>query len=71
VNDPYTTYLDLGRPAQFTKQQVQVIKSSNNGEPVISKLITVDAGKPFIQSFDLRENDVFLITLNKLKKGIK
>jgi len=26
VNDPYSTYLDLGSPNQLAKQQVQTIK---------------------------------------------
>jgi xylan 1,4-beta-xylosidase len=65
-NDAYTTYLDIGSPAQLTKQQVQTIRQKNNGEPVMSKIILVGQNKMFNQSFDLKENDVILLTINKL-----
>ncbi|MEP7319502.1 MAG: hypothetical protein ABI921_12200 [Panacibacter sp.] len=54
INDPYGTYLDLGSPDQLTKQQVQTLKEKNKGEPVMHKTITIDAGKSFNQSFDLK-----------------
>lgn len=66
VNDPYTTYLDLGSPNQLTRQDVKLIKQKNNGEPVMTKTIMIDAGKPFKQSFDLRENDVLFLTISRL-----
>jgi xylan 1,4-beta-xylosidase len=66
VNDPYTTYLDMGSPSQLTKQQVQTIKQKNNGEPVLHKTITISEGHSFNQALDLRENDVFFVTLNLL-----
>ena len=66
VNDPYSSYLDLGSPNQLTKQQVQAIQQKNNGEPVMRKTITVNANRTFNQTLDLRENDVMLVTLRKL-----
>jgi xylan 1,4-beta-xylosidase len=66
INDPYTTYLDMGSPSQLTKQQVQTIKQKNNGAPVMQKTIVVGSNKTFNETLDLRENDVFLVTLNKL-----
>jgi xylan 1,4-beta-xylosidase len=66
VNDPYTTYFEMGSPSQLTQQQVQAIKEKNNGAPIIQKNIVVGAGKTFTESLDLRENDVFLVTINKL-----
>jgi xylan 1,4-beta-xylosidase len=66
VNDPYSTYLDLGSPGQLTKQQVATLKQKNNGEAVIHKTITINSGKSFSQSFDQKENDVLLVTVHKL-----
>jgi xylan 1,4-beta-xylosidase len=66
VNDPYTAYVDLGSPAQLTKQQVQTIKRKSSGEPVMRKIISVGTSQTFNQSLALRENDVFLVTLDKL-----
>jgi xylan 1,4-beta-xylosidase len=66
VNDPFSTYLDLGSPGQLTKQQVQTLKEKNNGEPLMHKTITIYASKSFSQSFDLKENDVLFVTISKL-----
>jgi xylan 1,4-beta-xylosidase len=66
VNDPYTTYFEMGSPSQLTKQQVQAIKQKDNGQPIMHKTITVGANKTFSETLDLRENDVFLVTINKL-----
>jgi xylan 1,4-beta-xylosidase len=65
VNDPYTTYFDMGRPAQLTKEQVQEIKKLNNGSVISSEKIKVKTGVPFIKELEIRENDVFLITMTK------
>ena len=61
VNDPYTTYYDMGRPNQLTKKQVKEIKRHNDGSPFYFKKIEVKSGAPFIKELDIRENDVFLI----------
>lgn len=66
VNDPYSSYLDLGSPNQLTKQQVLTIKQKNNGEPVLQRTVTVGENRTFNQSFDLRENDVIFLILIKL-----
>jgi xylan 1,4-beta-xylosidase len=65
VNDPYTTYYDMGRPKQLTKEQVRKIKELNNGSAISSEIIKVNKGEPFIKQLDIRENDVFLVTLTK------
>lgn len=65
VNDPYTTYFDMGRPAQLTKEQVQKIKELNDGLAISNEKIEVKKGKPFIKELEIRENDVFLITMTK------
>jgi xylan 1,4-beta-xylosidase len=67
VNDAYDTYRDLGAPAQLTKAQVAEIKSKNSGAPVEVRTVEIGRGGNFEQQFDLRENDVVLITLKPLK----
>ena len=47
VNDPYTTYFDMGRPNQLTKEQVQKIKKLNDGSAISSKIIEVKNGSTF------------------------
>jgi xylan 1,4-beta-xylosidase len=67
VNDAYATYLSMGRPGQLTKRQVDEIKERNNGSPVAVEIVTVKSGEPFSKKLELRENDVFLLTLTKAK----
>ena len=66
INDAYTTYLDMGRPSQLTVAQVQKIKDLNNGSPIYSERIEVKNGMIFQKELKIRENDVFLVTMNKL-----
>ncbi len=66
VNDPYSTYLDLGSPGQLTKQQAALIRQKNNDIPVINQAITVGSNGCYNKRLDIKENDVLLILLNKL-----
>jgi xylan 1,4-beta-xylosidase len=63
VNDAYDTYRDLGSPAQLTKAQVADIKSKSNGAPVEVRTVKIGRDGRFERQFELRENDVVLITL--------
>jgi xylan 1,4-beta-xylosidase len=65
-NDAYTSYIDLGRPDQLTRKQVEQIKSINDGSPLYRELITISAGQSFTKEMDIRENDVFLLNIIKL-----
>ncbi|MGE5796600.1 MAG: GH39 family glycosyl hydrolase, partial [Ignavibacteria bacterium] len=65
VNDAYTTYFDMGRPNQLTKEQVRIIRELNDGSAVSSEKINVKSSEPFLKELEIRENDVFLMTLEK------
>lgn len=67
VNDPYTTYLDMGRPKQLTKAQVEQIKKLNDGSAISSEKIKIKKGMPFQKELETRENDVFLVKIQKSK----
>ena len=67
VNDAYSSYLALNRPAQLTAAQVKEIKKKNNGDPVMKQKISVGANGKFRKELVLRENDVFMICLRKLE----
>lgn len=62
INDAYATYRDLGAPAQLTKAQVAEIKSKNNGAPIETRTVNIGRNGKFTEQFDLRENDVVLVT---------
>ncbi len=66
VNDPYATYLAMNKPRQLTRQQVYIIKKLNDGSPVMKEIINVNSSGVFSDEIDMRENDVFLIKLDKL-----
>ena len=63
VNDAYATYRDLGSPAQLTRAQVEQIRAANSGAPEAVRTITIGRKGKFNDQFDLRENDVVLVTL--------
>lgn len=65
VNDAHTGYVDMGRPGQLNRQQVEKLKSQNNGSPVVKQPIEIKANAAFSQEFDIRENDVILVNLVK------
>jgi xylan 1,4-beta-xylosidase len=65
VNDAYTTYLDLGAPAQLSPAQVHAIESIAGGAPTDTVLVHVQGGG-FSRRFPMRENDVTLVLLKKL-----
>lgn len=66
VNDAYSSYLALGRPAQLTAEQVKEIKMKNKGAPVLKQQVTVGANGTFRKDLSIRENDVFLVSLRKM-----
>lgn len=68
INDTYTAYIDMGRPDQLNKHQVQLLKNENDGRPVFTGRISVKSGKNFSHELDIRENDVVLVKLIKSKK---
>ncbi len=66
VNDAYATYCDLGSPNQLTRAQVDFIKEKNDGSPLDSKVVTVGDDGVFASDYEVRENDVCLVTLSPL-----
>jgi xylan 1,4-beta-xylosidase len=65
VNDVYADYLKLGSPQALTREQTRSLAEKNDGHPVESTRVTVGAGQTFTRDIRLRENDVYLITLEK------
>ncbi|HNW56509.1 MAG TPA: glycoside hydrolase [Bacteroidales bacterium] len=67
VNDPYTSYIDMKRPKQLTREQTEKIKQINSGAPVLTEEIKINSSGLFSKEFNVRENDVFLLNLVRLK----
>lgn len=65
VNDVFTDYLGMNKPNQFTKQQVNRLKEKNNGAPIATEMVTIDAKGIFSKDFKMNENDVLLLNFVK------
>ena len=66
TNDVFTRYLEMGSPSQLTPGQTQILREASNGDPETVETIQVEAGKPFVRSFPMRQNDVYLVKLAPL-----
>jgi hypothetical protein len=55
----------MGAPDQLTRSQEDALQLTSNGAP-LEQLVVKHAGGLFAKSFPLRENDVVLVTINKL-----
>jgi xylan 1,4-beta-xylosidase len=67
VNDAYSTYITLGRPAQLTPAQVAAIKQINDGAPILRDVVNIGGDGVFFTKVELRDNDVYLVELQPLK----
>ena len=67
INDPYADYLDLGRPGQLTRSQVEAIRKKNNGKPVHTESVQIRSGETLQRDFEVRDNDVYLIQIEPQK----
>ena len=65
VNDAYTSYMDMGKPNQLNRQQVEKIKNQNNGKPVTTQQIEIKSNASFSKEIEIRENDVIMVNLVK------
>jgi len=67
TNDPFTRYLEMGRPAVATRQQETELAALSTGSSAGTETITVSNGTVKRQ-IPLRENDIVLIKLLPLAK---
>ncbi|WP_293054029.1 glycoside hydrolase [Paludibacter sp.] len=65
-NDAFSSYLDLGKPSQLNRTQVEQIKKLNDGSPFIREIVNIQSGQSFVKKLDIRENDVIFFNLVKL-----
>lgn len=64
-NDAYTAYLHMGAPSQLAQSQVKALDKIASGAPLEQSVIDHPGGA-FVREMALRENDVFLVVLNRL-----
>jgi xylan 1,4-beta-xylosidase len=66
-NDAYTTYLEMGAPAQLTRAQEKILRDATRGKPEASRQIEVNSTGELAESLSLRENDVVLLKIVPLR----
>ena len=64
-NDAYTPYLKMKYDGTLSQKQVRQLKDASSGRPEYVKTVSIAGNKPFRMDFSIRENDVFLITIEK------
>ena len=65
-NDVYADFMDLGSPANLTREQVKILAEKNSNAALSSETVEVKAGEDFRHTLEMRENDVYLVTLKKV-----
>lgn len=65
-NDVFTFYRDLGLPGQLTSQEVETLRSFTSDDPIERKIVKIENNKINL-NYNLRENDIILIKLNRIK----
>jgi xylan 1,4-beta-xylosidase len=63
ANDPYSRYLELGKPTNLSREAVAELKNLASDKPVSTSEVTIGAPGIFEQTLPLREDDVYLVTL--------
>ncbi|AXP80098.1 Beta-xylosidase [Mariniflexile rhizosphaerae] len=64
-NDPYTAYLNMGKPNQLTKDQVSFLKEQSDGKPLKEETVKIKANGVFAKNLSINENDVLFVQLKK------
>jgi xylan 1,4-beta-xylosidase len=67
INDAYSTYFDMQLPSQLSKAQVVTIDQKNSGAPIITSKVNVAITGTFKAELPMRQNDVYLVTLQHIK----
>lgn len=65
-NDVYTEFLDINYSGTMSNEQIEILNSKTTGLPVIQTYITVEEGKDFMYEIDMRQNEVCLVTIEKI-----
>ncbi len=68
ANDVQSAWRDLGSPAQLTRADVEKLRQAASGAPVVDETVKVGADRRFSRTFEMRENDVWLVDLRPTRK---
>ncbi len=65
ANDVQAAWRDLGSPAQLTRGHVDALRKASSGAPILDETVQIGGDGTFARRFDVRENDVWLVELQR------
>lgn len=68
ANDPYTRYMEWGRPDKLTPKQIAILQDQTRDAPEIDRTVKIGADGSVRRSIPLRTNDILLVKLEKLTR---
>lgn len=63
ANDPYTTYMEWGRPDNLSQEQIEILQHETGDAPELDVTVKVGTDGKLDRSIKLRTNDVLLVKL--------
>jgi len=67
-NDVYRAFLAMGSPANPTPAQIRELAAQSDGKPIKEGTVQINADGEYRCQLPMRENDVWLVTLEKAKE---
>ena len=67
ANDVQSAWKDLGSPAQLKREQVEQLRQASSGAPCLEEKAQVGSDGCYVRRFEMRENDVWLVELQRVK----
>ena len=64
-NDVQSAWRDLGMPSQLSRKQVEQLRSASANLPIVEQMVEVSSSGRFERCFEMRENDVWLVEMNR------
>ncbi len=66
ANDAYSAYIDMGAPKKLTPEQLDRLQTLTRDLPEIDRRVRVDKGGSYKLSLPMRNNDVVLVTVERI-----
>ena len=67
ANDVQSAWRDLGSPAQLKREQREQLREASSGTPCLEETAQVGSDGRYFRRFEMRENDVWLVELQRVK----
>lgn len=66
ANDPYTTYMEWGRPNDLNAEQIATLQHETRDAPEIDQTLKIGRDGRFDQTLKIRTNDTLLVRLERV-----